>query len=200
MIELGSSTDHFRRTVKPHIERELHRPLLERGIRLVTQDIKSGDGIEISGDIFDPEVQKKLAALQPRSLMCCNIFEHVHDRAALASVCNTLLPVDGILIVSVPYAFPYHSDPVDTLFRPTPDELAALFPDFEICFHTILSDSNYWGDLVSQGYLKGFTMLFRRIIKHGLPISGIKRWKEKNHRLLWLFRSYKVSIVVLKKS
>lgn len=200
MIEMGSSTDHFRKIVKPHIERELHRPLLKRGIRIITHDIKSGDGIEISGDIFDSEVQNKLTALQPRSLLCCNIFEHVLDRPALANVCNILLPVGGVLVVSVPYAFPYHSDPVDTLYRPSPEELAALFPAFEVCFDTIVDDSNYWHDLVSEGYLKGMISLIKRITKHGLPIFGIQRWKEKNHRLLWLFRSYKVSIVVLKKS
>jgi len=37
------------------------------------------------------------------------------------------LPADGYLVVSVPHSYPFHADPIDTLFRPAPDEVVTMF-------------------------------------------------------------------------
>lgn len=32
------------------------------------------------------------------------------------------------LIITVPYDYPYHADPIDTMYRPSPNELNQLLP------------------------------------------------------------------------
>ena len=202
LVEIGSSAGNLRLMTKPYIEKvekELHQPLRKRGVRIVTCDIKKGVGIDISDDVFDPMVQQQIRDINPRGLLCCNILEHVEDRNGFAGICSSLLQHDGILVVSAPYDFPYHEDPIDTLFRPSPEELAALFPGFSICYQEIVQDLTYWQDLISKGAFHTFIILVGRLVKHGIPFRGLERWKRFNHRLLWLFRTYKVSVVVLQK-
>ena len=68
----------------------------------------------------------------PDAILCCNIFEHVEDRARFASICHDALRPGGYLVVSVPYSYPYHTDPIDTYLRPTPEEIAAMFPGYAL--------------------------------------------------------------------
>ena len=42
------------------------------------------------------------------------------------------LPSEGLLFVSVPRRYPYHPDPIDTMFRPTTQELLGMFDDAEL--------------------------------------------------------------------
>src|SRR5205085_4736707 len=53
---------------------------------------------------------------------------HVTDRQIVCAAIWSLLPPGGFLILTVPYRFPYHEDPIDTMFRPSVEELAQLFP------------------------------------------------------------------------
>jgi hypothetical protein len=57
------------------------------------------------------------------------VLEHVVDRPAFANAITALLPKGGRALVTVPNRFPYHPDPIDTNYRPTPEELRALFPE-----------------------------------------------------------------------
>ena len=200
MIELGSSTAQFRRVEKPHIENNLHRPLRSRGIELVTTDIKEGDGIDISGNIYDAQLRAKFKEIQPRALMCCNILEHLENRREFAHICSDILSNDGILIVSVPFDYPYHPDPIDTMYRPTPGEVADLFPEFTVKFSTIVTDGNYYQDLRAMGYWVALVSLLKSLVKLIWLIATLKFNLIPHHRLFYLFRDYKVTIVVLEKS
>ena len=55
MLEIGSSTLAFRTIDKPHIDRDIHEPLKRRGVRIVTTDLLA-EGVEIVGDVFDPQI------------------------------------------------------------------------------------------------------------------------------------------------
>ncbi|OBQ33891.1 MAG: hypothetical protein AN485_17485, partial [Anabaena sp. MDT14b] len=52
-------------------------------------------------------------------------------------------PKSGYIFVTVPYKYPYHRDPIDTMFRPDIQELSSLFPDFKIVN----------GEILAGGYL-----------------------------------------------
>src|SRR5262249_33975931 len=132
LINLGSSTRRFREQDQPHIHRLIFAPLKERGVRVVHCDLKAADGVDIAGDIFDDKVLAQLHATGARSLLCTHMFEHVRDREALARRILDILPKRGLFFVTVPKSYFHHADPLDTMFRPTPEELAGLFPGQDI--------------------------------------------------------------------
>ena len=73
-------------------------------------------------------ISPRLGTGRFRALLCCNVLEHVRDPGEFARRCGTLVMSGGVLAVTVPRSYPHHSDPIDTLYRPTPEEAAALFP------------------------------------------------------------------------
>lgn len=192
MVELGAESADFRAKRKPHIERAVHGPLARRGIRPVTSDLVDGPGIDISGDIFDPGVQDQLKAVGAKSLMCFNILEHVKDPKGFAEICNEIVKPGGVVFVSVPYKYPFHANPIDTMFRPTPEEIAALFPGYTLERAQIVRAGSHWDDLKS---LRGVARFVRGLV---LPVS-LTSWRTAVHNLLWLFRPYEISIAALRK-
>ena len=60
--------------------------------------------------------------------MCCNVLEHVPEPERIAAAIEAAVPPGGFAFVTVPRRFPYHPGPIDTMFRPSPAELRALFP------------------------------------------------------------------------
>jgi len=194
-INIGSSTKHFREYTKPHIAKYVTDPLTSRGIKLINFDLKEGDGIDIVGDIYDKRVFCQLKKVRAKSLICSNILEHVRNRELFAKRCGSLLEAEGLIFITVPYSYPYHRDPIDTLYRPTPKEIASLFPGFIMEESSIIIDSRYIDDLKRYSAMH----IFMRVCRLFLPIYKPKSWLSHAHRLLWLFRPYKVSCVVLRK-
>jgi len=127
LLNLGSSTDHFRRVEQPWVHERLFAPLERRGARVVHADLKMQPGVDIVGDLLDPGGRDELRAVGARSILCSNMLEHVADRDVAIAAIRDLWPPGGHLLVTVPSAFPYHPDPIDTRYRPTPDELAGAF-------------------------------------------------------------------------
>ena len=197
-LNLGSSTAEFRKVRQPYITDDLTAPNERRGLRFIHADMKQEPGVDVAGDIFDPEYRANLAALRPASLLCCNMFEHVIDRPQLAKICQQIVRPGGYVIVSVPYSFPYHIDPIDTYFRPTPTELSLLFPDSEIVDAKIVVDGTFWQELQQQSLAGRALILLKTILHIPLPFIRWEVWKCKMHRLLWLFRPYRVSVILMR--
>jgi hypothetical protein len=198
-LNLGSSTDNFRKIVQPCIERYIIAPGEARGMRFIHVDIKEAPGVDMTGDVYDPAFQARLAASKPGSILCCNMFEHVLDRQKLADICTQLVRPGGYIVVSVPKSYPYHLDPIDTYFRPTPADIAELFSDCEIVASDIILDRTYWKE-ISQLTIRHRLMTLVKIGVHFfLPLYKWDRWKSRLHPLLWLLRRYSVSIAVLKR-
>lgn len=197
-LNLGSSTREFREQMKPHIQREFIAPLERHGVRFVHVDMKPGDGIDISGDLFDPEVQARIRAVGARALVLTNVLEHVRDREGLARLCTSLVAPGSHLIVSVPRSYPYHGDPIDTMFRPAPEQLAALFPGFRIVAGAVIDDGSFLSDLraAPRPLWRG---LARALLRAALPFYKPKVWLNAVHRLTWLARPYRVSCVILER-
>lgn len=195
LLEVGSSTGHFRRVVQPHIDTLIHAPLRARGVRVVHADLREGEGIDIAGDIYDPVVFERLRAVGANSVLCCNMFEHVVDRALLASRLQELA-AGRHLIVTVPYSYPIHLDPIDTYFRPSPEGIAALFPGSTAIASAIIESDSYGAEMTARG---GRARRLLTQARHLLAVwVGPRRWVARNHRLLWLTRPYRISAVVLR--
>jgi hypothetical protein len=159
MLNVGSSTKHFREVKQPWIDGELFAPLVAAGCRVIHLDMKMDEGVELCGDLMDPAIFKTLRSLGVRSAFCSNVLEHVTDAARLASRLEELVPVGGYLVVTVPHQFPYHPDPIDTLFRPDVETLHALFPRTRLLAGEIVDCGTIWE---SMG--RSWTQLLARLV------------------------------------
>jgi hypothetical protein len=193
LVELGASTQAFHET-HPHVESEVLGPLTERGVQIVKTDLQPGPDIDIAGDIYDVAVQARLKAVGAKCVLCCNILEHVADREAFARVCDEILSPGGMIVVSVPQSYPLHMDPIDTYYRPKPAEIAQLFPGYIVLALDTVVSGTAVGDM--ERPLLDVPKVIRRAV---LLRGGADATKARLHRLLWLFRRYRISVAVLRK-
>jgi SAM-dependent methyltransferase len=114
---------------QPWIHRTVYEPLEQRGVRVLHHELEPAAGVDVAGDLTDPGFRRSLEQLQARSVMCCNVLEHLPDPALVAGTLERVVAPGGYALVTVPRRYPYHPGPVDTMFRPTPHELRALFPE-----------------------------------------------------------------------
>ncbi len=91
----------------------------------------------------------------------------------------------GYIFVSVPYKYPYHRDPINTMFRPTIRELAALFPGTEIYKGEIINCGSYMDKI-----LRNPSLLINRLRR---PVGFLLR-------IPWLFKNFQVTCVILHKN
>lgn len=196
-LNLGSSTKQFREIDQPHIHRLLIAPLEASGIIFVHCDMKSDEGVEMVGDVLAPEFQNRLVQRGAGLLLCCNILEHLTDPQAFATACANLVRPGGYAVVSVPLSYPYHPDPIDTMLRPTPEEIARLFPGWTIVHGAQVTSGSFWSELMA--HRGGASRLLAHLARVLLPFYRPQNWVPMAHRLLWLFKPYKVSVVLLHK-
>jgi SAM-dependent methyltransferase len=113
---------------QPWIHDVVYRPLERRGVRVLHHELEPAPGVDVAGDLTDPAFAKTLGGLEVRSVMCCNVLEHLPDPAQAAATMEGLVAPGGYAVVTVPHRYPYHPGPIDTMFRPGASELRALFP------------------------------------------------------------------------
>lgn len=197
LVNIGSSTREFREVRQPHIEAEIFAPLRTAGVEVIHTDLKPDAGVDIAGDLQDPEIQARLRARRPRAALTSNLLEHVTAPAGLARAIGALVEPGGLLIATVPRSYPYHADPIDTGFRPTPDELVALFPGFALVHGEIVADETYAGELFGHG-VAGLTRGARGLVAAVRRRGEIARaYRDK---LRWMFRPFTTTCVVLRRA
>lgn len=196
-LNVGSSTRAFREEVQPFIHQNILKPLMDAGCRVVNCDLKPDDGVDEIGDLLDPSTQERLKAYEPDLIICSNLLEHLADPVAFARACGTIAKPGGHCLFSVPRSFPYHPDPLDTMFRPTPGEIAALLPGWTIIAAQEMDAGSYWSEVMAEP--APALALGRQVVRSMLPFYRPAKWKPAAHKLLWLFRPYRVSLVMLRK-
>ena len=196
-LNIGSSTKAFREEMQPHVAEHFIRPLEADGIRFVHCDMKRAEGVDEVGDILDPEFRSRLQRYDASLLVCSNLLEHLTEPRRFASACGELVRDGGFGLFSVPLSYPYHPDPIDTMLRVTPAELAAMLPEWTAVRSEELEAGDYWQDLRETG--SGWSRLLRQIARVAMPFYRPSQWRANASRLSWLFRRYSVSIVLLQK-
>lgn len=193
ILNLGSSTLEFRTVTKPHIDRELFAPLAAREVAVIHADLKSNDGVDISGDFLDPTVQGKIREAGARSVMCNNMLEHVADVDEVCSALSRICPPSGLLFISVPNAYPYHPDPIDNGFRPDVLQLTELLRDWGFSLRT--------GEVIDCGgyarKVRATPKLLARdvyLLLRGIVNRGKLRMLRENYRF-WR-KQYRVTCAV----
>lgn len=129
VIDIGASTLEFRTVRQPYIEENIFKPLKDRGIKITYLDMKCQNGVDISLDISD----KGFSFREEFDLVICtNILEHIERLDTSIINLSNLVKDNGYLIVTVPYVYPYHPDPIDNMLRFTIKDLKTLFKNFDV--------------------------------------------------------------------
>lgn len=177
---LGSSTGYFRKTIQPHIQQNIFDTLDDLGWHTMHIDIKKDEGIDIAADLTDINFTTELTHRFALTI-CTNMLEHVES---IPLVINNLFAVTspgGYLLITVPYKYPIHHDPIDNGLRPTPQEIMNLFPSGtveKVAGHIIIiNDKEYY-----------------KIKKSRLPL-----WGYRERIKYYLGKRFKVSGILLKK-
>ena len=195
MLNIGSSNKKFREQEQPWIDELLFKPARTKGYSVIHTDIKNDIGVDLVGDLCSLDFLKKLSEMNIQSVICSNLLEHINNREEISKIISSIVPENGYLFVTVPYKYPYHRDPIDTMFRPNIQELSSLFPDFKIVNGEILPGGYLVKSTTTTPILYTLAMLIRLI----LPIYQPLRWFDSLKYALWLFKDISVSCVVLEK-
>ena len=196
MLNLGSSTRHFREVEQPHIARGLIRPLEAAGVEIVHSDLKAADGVDVAGDVREPEVAAALRMRGFRCVLCANLLEHVRDPAALAAVCEEIVGPGGLILATVPLNYPYHADPIDTGYRPTPEALAPLFARSKPLLAAVVSGDSY-ADRIRASGGTAVGEAARTVLAGLVAFARPKSFRARLDRWRWYRRPYKVSLVLV---
>ena len=200
VLNVGSSTEHFRKHVQAHIDRNVFAPLRARKCAVVHLDLKAADGVDVVGDLTEPVFQARMKSQAVRLVMCSNLLEHIPDehRTTLCHAISEVILPGGYLLVTVPQSYPYHPDPIDTMFRPAPGELAAYFPGLDVVEAQLVQRRSTNGrDLARRAAGLGLNLL-----RGAVPVWwGPAAAEARHHRASirhWL-RPYSVSCVLMRK-
>jgi SAM-dependent methyltransferase len=196
-LNIGSSTKTFRERDQPHISERFIQPLETDGLKFIHCDMKQADGVDEAGDVFDAQFRARLRAYQADLLICSNLLEHLTEPQRFADACGELLVNGGFGLFSVPLSYPYHPDPIDTMLRLTPKQLAAMMPNWSVVRSTEIAAGGYWRDLRESG--AAWSRLLRQIARVVMPFYRPHQWRANASRVLWLARTYRVSVVLLQK-
>jgi SAM-dependent methyltransferase len=196
-LNIGSSTSEFREQAQPHISERFVRPLESDGIRFVHCDMKEADGVDEVGDILDPQVRERLKRYDADLIVCSNLLEHLTEPKQFAHACGELIKPGGYGVFTVPLSYPYHPDPIDTMLRVTPAELAAMMADWHVVKSEQIAAGSFLSDLRASG--RPLSGLLRQVARALLPFYRPDKWRPNAHRLLWLFRPFRQSMVLLRK-
>jgi hypothetical protein len=193
LLNVGSGDAAFRERVQPYIAREVFAPLAARGVAVVHADRKPHPGVDVVADIFSDEGLARLAATAPRAVLCSNVHEHVREPAELSRRLVALLPAGGHLLVTVPYSYPYHEDPFDTLLRPSVAELAELHAGTALVEGAVVTGGTWRESLRAAPW-----RVFGDLVE---TVAAVVRTRSARHvRPRWWGRKYAVSCVLLRKA
>jgi hypothetical protein len=195
LLNIGSSTLAFRTQTQPYIDKNIFAPLRARGGKVYHLDMKSAPGVDIVGDLFDPALIEKIASMQIRAIMISNLLEHVINRQEICDLAMKIIPPGGYLFVTGPHNYPYHADPIDTMFRPTIAEVHAHFPNTSIVESAIIDSGNWRQWNVGE---RGRPLL-QTIVRLSLPFYRPGKWWELARQAPYIFKHITAFVVILRK-
>lgn len=196
LLNLGSS-DARARAAKPHVERQLYAPLRTAGIEIVHADLKQAPGVDIVGDILDPRLRERLAERRFGCLLIANMLEHVRDRTVVARACEETVGEGGLILATAPSSFPYHADPLDTGYRPSPEALAGLFAGSDPLLMETVEGETYRNQITARGETVAGALCRTALWALAFPLrprsarARLSRWR-------WYRRPYRVSIALVR--
>jgi len=136
--------------------------------KYVIIDISAKFKPDIVGDVHDMHMIKDKSF---DAILATELLEHCHTPQDVINEFHRVLTKDGVVLLSVPYLFPYHPDPHD-YYRYTVDGLEHLFRNF----HSV-KIINYGGRLPFFWEMTTWVLPFLKVFNRLL--SKIN-WKDTN--------------------
>jgi SAM-dependent methyltransferase len=127
VLDIGSSTLHYRTVEQPHIEADVMAPLRERKAAITHLDVKEAPGVDVvcDLDLADSTVTSSLGEFE--LVLFCNILAHVRNPDHALDLVAQLVAPGGWLIADHPARAPRVLDPRANMLRFSPEELGGLF-------------------------------------------------------------------------
>jgi SAM-dependent methyltransferase len=196
IIIIGSSTRTFREKLQPHIYENVYKPLESLKCSVLNVDLKEDEGVDLAGDITDVVFLNQLKNLKADFVICSNLLEHITNRAVFINSISAILKEGGKLIISVPFSYPYHSDPIDTLYRPSVKQLVNDLKDFSLLEGKIVKSGKLFKAWYREhSHFKGFSLFFFDCIRALLKFN-----RKKLNLSRWFFVDIAVTCCILEKS
>ena len=157
VINVASSTEHYRTVEQPHVEREVLAPLRERGALITHLDIKEDPGVDLVLDLNAPGLDLRSEIGGFDMVLATGLIEHL-DQEQAERICSQLVQVaepGGYIVVSTPESYRRTMDPVDPGLRPTPADLMRLLQGGgeveEVAAESVrIDDSRYYKGFASR--------------------------------------------------
>ena len=172
LVNIGSGSSKFRERNRPWVDRMIFAPLRKRKVEITHVDIETRPGVDLVADILTDDGFENIRRIKPKMVLLTNVLEHVHEPRKFAQRCLDMLEPDGRLLITVPRSYPHHGG-IDTMLRPTPEEIAAFVPTARILNAEIVPMEYHWHEIARD------------------PRKLMAR------KLKWLLVPYKLSVVVL---
>lgn len=173
---IGSSSLIFRTKIQPHIYNNIIAPMEKNGANVVHIDLKEEEGVDVIGDITSPTFGESFRD-QFDLVLCTNLLEHVLDINLVVQNLVKSIKSAGYILITVPYKYRLHFDPIDNGFRPTPDEIAELFSGTNLSVegNRIISVNNIEAYPIrkSKYPLWGYRERIKFLFGHRYKVSGI---------------------------
>jgi hypothetical protein len=195
MCNIGSSTDVFRKKEQPWIDEYVFKPARDKNRIVRHLDVKDATGVDIVGDISDPHFVEKLSRIGFKSVFCSNLLEHVKNRDEICNILTSIITPGGYIFLSCPFMYPFHADPIDTMFRPDVGELAKQLTNVHIVHGDVVICGTYMNYITRNPLV--FAKTFIRIL---FPFYRPMGWFASLYRLPWLFRNFQATCIVVRKN
>jgi len=195
VLNVGSSTKLFREFHQPFIDGVIFAPLRDRGVSVTHSDIKSADGVDLVGDITQREFCDELKGKKYRVIICSNLLEHVPDPKRFIDAINYIAQSQCLIVITVPFKYPRHMDPIDNLFRPSVADLKRLLPETEYIQDAVLNVGR-----PIRSFKKNPGQLIKSLLRCLVPFYRYSGWLTTINKVGWMFRERKITCVAFRKA
>lgn len=191
-LNLGSGDIAQMSKSKPWVDKNVFAALSLERVKIIHVDAFRFPGVNLVQDLSLPDALNFVSTTDtPRLFILANVLEHIPAvaREGLINKIYSAMSIGDALLITVPYDYPFHADPIDTMYRPSPRELTSLAP-LAWRVQLIVTSGSYKEEFKKMGILKKI----RKLLKPLWIFQKISKWKE-SQRLCYLFKPYKVSVV-----
>lgn len=203
VLNVGSSSEEFRTKIQPHIEKNIFKPLIDNKVDVIHTDILNENGVDIVGDLTSSDFIIQLKKNKYDLVLCSNLLEHLNEKQPIVDAILEILPKNSKAIITVPYNYPYHLDPIDTMYRPNTIELHQLFKNTELLKGEIVIGKSVNKNTISINYWQKLKrtplILFKLFVRILFPFYKPKVWLYTFLSLKNMFSPYSVSCILIKK-
>jgi SAM-dependent methyltransferase len=176
IANIGSSTEYFRKQIQPHIEAYIFKPLVEKKYKVVHIDLKKDEGVDVIADITNMQFGEEFKN-SFHVILCTNLLEHVKDIDAVVRNLFDACRNEGYLLITVPYKYKKHLDPIDNMFRPKPAEITALFAAYNAVPISekiiVINDKRYYSKKKSRLPIWGYREVISYYLGYRHKVSAI---------------------------